>query len=32
LSSLTGDGIEFLKLALVEFNQKQLDIRDGQYV
>lgn len=32
LSSLTGDGIEFLKLALVEFNQKQLVIRDGQYV
>ena len=32
LSAKTGDGIEFLKQALVEHNQKLINERNGQYV
>ena len=31
LSAKTGDGIEFLKQAIVEHNQKQINQRNGQY-
>jgi GTP-binding protein HflX len=31
LSAKTGDGIEFLKLAIVEYNQRQINQRNGQY-
>ena len=31
LSAKTGDGIEFLKLAIVEHSQKQINQRNGQY-
>ena len=32
LSAKTGDGIEFLKQALVEHDQKLINKRNGQYV
>ena len=31
LSAKTGDGIEFLKLAIVEHDQRQINKRNGQY-
>tara|TARA_B100001173_G_scaffold292433_1_gene284631 strand:- start:454 stop:1575 length:1122 start_codon:yes stop_codon:yes gene_type:complete len=31
LSAKTGDGIEFLKQAIVEHNQSQINIRNGNY-
>ena len=31
LSAKTGDGIEFLKLAIVEHNQRQINQRNGQF-